>query len=126
MKSIYFYPNTYALKQESSAELQNLLAFLTDNESLVIEIEGHTNGDRRISRNKAYEKMGEEWNFQGSAKKLSQKRAEAIKNYLVLNGIKAERLFPKGYGGEKMIVVGAKTTEEGQKNMRVEIVVLKD
>lgn len=125
MRSIYFYPNTYALKKESSDELQKLLSFLSEHETVSIEIQGHTNGDNRIYKNKSYEGMGEEWNFQGSAKKLSQKRAEAIKQYLESNGIAADRLVATGFGGEKPIIKDPETMEEGQRNIRVEVVILK-
>lgn len=125
MKSIYFYPNTYALKKSSLGELQKLLDYLTTNENVNIEIQGHTNGDHHIAKNKAYSTLGEEWNFEGSAKNLSQRRAEAIKNYLESNGIKAERIEAKGYGGKKPIVKDPQTNEEGQLNIRVEVVILK-
>ncbi|HXD94657.1 MAG TPA: OmpA family protein, partial [Bacteroidia bacterium] len=126
MKSIYFYPNTYALKKSSLNELQKLLEYLLSNENISIEIQGHSNGDHHIAKNKAYSTLGEEWNFEGSAKALSQKRAEAIKKYLENNGIKAERLEAKGYGGKKPIIKDPQTNEEGQLNIRVELVILKD
>jgi outer membrane protein OmpA-like peptidoglycan-associated protein len=126
MKSIYFHPNTYALRRESAGELQSLLNYMTNNSSVTIEIQGHTNGDNRIYKNKAYENLGEEWNFKGSSKDLSFKRSEAIKTYLVNNGISSERLVPKGYGGHKPIIQNPETMEEGQRNIRVEVVILKN
>lgn len=126
MKSIYFHPNTYALRKESNTELQRLLYYLIENPSITIEIQGHTNGDNKIYINKAYEKLGEEWNFHGSSKNLSFKRAETIKNYLINNGITPERLFPVGHGGSKPIIENPETMEEGQKNIRVEVVILKN
>lgn len=125
MKSIYFHPNTYALRKESNNDLRNLLSFLIDNPDVVIEIQGHTNGDNKIFKNKAYEQLGEEWNFQGSSKKLSLYRAEAIKNYLISNGVEATRLVAKGMGGEKPIIKDPETMEEGQRNIRVEVQILK-
>jgi len=125
MKTIYFYPNTYALKKEASPELQKLLHFMQDNESLHIEIQGHTNGDNRVSKNKAYAKLGEEWNFQGTSKKLSEKRAETIKQFLLSNGIPAERIEAKGYGGKAPVIKDPQNNEEGQMNIRVEIGILK-
>jgi outer membrane protein OmpA-like peptidoglycan-associated protein len=125
MKSIYFYPNTYALKKESAPDLQRLLSYLNENTNVTIEIQGHTNGDHHIAKNKAYSSLGEEWNFQGSAKNLSQKRAEVIRSYLVSYGIQPERLIPKGYGGKKPIILDPQDNEEGQMNIRVEIAILK-
>ena len=125
MKSIYFFPNTYALKKSSFDELQKLLQYLLNNETVRIEIQGHTNGDHHIAKNKAYKTLGEEWNYEGSAKTLSQKRAETIKNYLETNGISDTRIEAKGYGGKKPIIKDAQTNEEGQLNIRVEVSILK-
>ncbi|MBI3518984.1 MAG: OmpA family protein [Bacteroidetes bacterium] len=125
MKSIYFYPNTYALKRESADELQKLLGFLQNNEEVVIEIQGHTNGDNHIVKNKSYAGLGEEWNFQGSSKELSLKRAEAIKKFLETHGVTSVRLVPKGYGGKKPVITDPQNNEEGQMNIRVEVMILK-
>ncbi len=125
MKSIYFFPNTYALKKSSFEELQKLLQYLLNNQTVRIEIQGHTNGDHRIAKNKAYASLGEEWNYEGSAKTLSQKRAEVIKKYLEANGITGERLEAKGYGGKSPIIKDPQTNEEGQLNIRVEVSILK-
>jgi outer membrane protein OmpA-like peptidoglycan-associated protein len=124
MKSIYFHPNTYALRKESSYDLGRLLEYMRNNSSVKIEIQGHTNGDNKIYKNKAYENLGEEWNFKGSAKTLSLKRAEAIKKYLINNGIDSERLIPVGQGGHKPIIENPETMEDGQRNIRVEVVIL--
>jgi outer membrane protein OmpA-like peptidoglycan-associated protein len=126
MKHIYFYANTYALKKESSDELEKLLNFLKQNESTRIEIQGHTNGDNRIFRNKAYKSLGDEWNFQGSTQKLSHKRAEAIVKYLADNGISPDRLVPKGYGGSKPIIKDPETNQEAQVNIRVVVMILQN
>lgn len=126
MKSIYFHPNTFALRKESAGDLQKLLNFMLDNPSVAIEIQGHTNGDHKIFKNKAYEQLGDEWNFQGSSKKLSMHRSEAIKKYLVNNGISEDRLVAVGKGGEKPIIENPETMEDGQRNIRVEVIILKN
>ena len=52
--------------------------------------------------------------------KLSQERAEAVRNYLISKGIAAERLTAKGYGETKPVADNA--TEEGRtQNRRVEL-----
>jgi outer membrane protein OmpA-like peptidoglycan-associated protein len=124
MKSIYFHPNTYALKKESTEELRRLYQYLLQNPETKIEIQGHTNGNNKIAFNKAYSTFGEEWNFKGSSKNLSLKRAEKIKAILVENGISAERLNPVGIGGDKPIIQDAETIDQAQKNIRVEVVIL--
>ncbi len=52
--------------------------------------------------------------------KISQKRADAIKKYLVENGVEASRLTAKGYGEDSPIATNE--TKEGRaKNRRVDI-----
>jgi len=126
MKNIYFHPNTYALRKESEEDLARLLNYLLANPTIKIEIEGHTNGNKRIHKNKAYMNLGDEWNFSGSARKLSAMRAENIKTYLTRNGVNENRLVAEGYGGDRMIVPNPVTLEEGQQNIRVEIVILQN
>jgi type IX secretion system PorP/SprF family membrane protein len=125
MNSIYFHPNTYALKRESEADLQKLLEFLVENPGTHIEIQGHTNGDKRIARKKGSRSLGSEWSFSGSSKKLSAHRAEVIRDILIQNGIAAGRLTIKGYGGSKPIIEHPETMSQGQKNIRVEIEIIK-
>ncbi|MBL7936821.1 MAG: OmpA family protein, partial [Bacteroidia bacterium] len=107
-------------------DLQKLLNFMLDNPLVVIEIQGHTNGNNKIFKNKAYEQLGDEWNFQGSSKKLSMFRSEAIKKYLINNGISEDRLVAVGKGGDKPIIDNPETMEDGQRNIRVEVIILKN
>ena len=69
----------------------------------LVEIAGHTDNAGAAAQNKA----------------LSQKRAEAVKTYLVGKGVEADRLKPVGYGQEKPIGDNAKP-EGKQQNRRVE------
>jgi len=52
-------------------------------------------------------------------KKLSQERAEAVRDYLISKGIKADRLVAKGYGSSRP-VAGNNTAEGRQSNRRTE------
>ncbi len=124
MRSIYFHPNTYVLKEESKPALKSLLQFMLENPGYNFEIQGHTNGNRNIKANKKYKNLSEAWNFKGSAKKLSKLRAETIKNYLIKNGVKLEKLKTIGFGGDKMLIKKPKNMQEAIKNIRVEVVVL--
>lgn len=123
MNHVYFHPNTYALKTGAKKELDYLLNFLTNNPKLNIELAGHTNGNNKIKRNKAFKKRGNQWNFEGSSKKLSMLRSEEIKQKLVNRGIDPARINTKGYGGDKMIIQDARTLEAIEKNIRVEITI---
>lgn len=93
-------------------------------------LHGHTNGNARgkiIS-------MGEDQNFfsingdvkegYGSAKELSRKRAETIKNWLVANGIDANRIEITAWGGKRMI--HDRHSNRAKHNVRVEVEVLED
>jgi outer membrane protein OmpA-like peptidoglycan-associated protein len=54
---------------------------------------------------------------------LSQKRAEAVRNYLISSGIQPSRLEVAGYGDTRPIANNA--TEEGRRmNRRIEFVIL--
>lgn len=124
MHKIYFYPNTYALKDESKQELILLKNFMLENGGYKFEIQGHTNGNKNVKKIDKYVQLGEEWNFSGGSKKLSKLRAEKIKSYLVTNGVNELQLQAIGYGGDKMIVTKPKNMKEAMKNIRVEVIVL--
>jgi outer membrane protein OmpA-like peptidoglycan-associated protein/thioredoxin-related protein len=121
MSHIYFHPNTYALKKKAVKELDYLVNFLKNNPSLNIELAGHTNGNNRIRRNRAYKNRSEQWNFKGNSKKLSVLRAEEIKRKLVKIGVDKERISTVGFGGDKMLIKDARTLKAIEKNVRVEV-----
>ena len=51
---------------------------------------------------------------------LSQQRADAIKEYLVKNGIPADEIIARGYGSTQPIADN-QTPEGKQKNRRIEV-----
>jgi len=57
--------------------------------------------------------------------KLSQKRAEASKAYMISKGVKSERVNSKGYGESVPLIMDAATEEDFQKNRRTEFKVIK-
>jgi len=72
-----------------------------------ISIEGHTDGDGSAKYNK----------------KLSQKRADAVKKYFVDKGVEEARLQSVGHGEDKPLAEN--DTDEGkEKNRRVEFLIL--
>jgi outer membrane protein OmpA-like peptidoglycan-associated protein len=108
LNNIFFDTDKYELKPESTAELNRLIRILNQNSELFIEISGHTDATGNDQHNL----------------ELSQKRADAVKNYLLTKGISADRLISKGYG--KLKSVADNNTEEGrQQNRRVEFTILK-
>lgn len=126
LNQVFFYNNTYALKPGAEEELDQLVGFLKFNPGVEVEIQGHTANDTEdIRPDPNFKGQGKEWNFKGSAFKLSEKRAEAVMEYLIEKGISKKRLTAKGYGDTMKRIPEAKTFEEFEKNMRVEAVVTK-
>lgn len=124
LNQVFFYANTYAFKPESEEELQQLLNFLLDNPNLSIEIQGHTaNNSEDIKPDPNFKGQGKEWNFKGNSLKLSEERANAVREYLISNGISKKRTIAKGYGDTQLKVKNAQTIEDAEKNMRVEVVI---
>lgn len=107
LKNILFATGSYELKAESNAQLNQLMQWLNKNPDAKIQISGHTDN------------VGDE----KSNLVLSDQRAKAVVNYLVANGIGAQRLQHKGYGS--MYSLSDNTTEMGRSlNRRVEITIL--
>lgn len=79
---IYYDFDRAQIRDEALPELTKLLAMLQDNPLLIIEIASHTDarGSHRYNR------------------RLSQRRADAVVDWLVQNGISMDRLVPRGYG----------------------------
>lgn len=125
LKNIYFHPNTPVFKTQSSGELAQLYSYMKNNPTVVISIEGHTNSNRYIGKDKQREQIGGKWAFHGTAKKLSKERANEVKIFLTKNGISEERIKIKGWGGRKELYPDARNLSESMKNMRVEIHILK-
>ena len=121
LNNVYFYPNTYALKDESKEELEGVYSFLKNREGIHIEVIGHTNGDKDVKAGKVILHKGEEWNFTGTAKELSFRRAHKIVKYLESKGIDIRLMEARGLGGQEMIVPEPSNMKEAMKNIRVEI-----
>jgi len=87
--------------------LNKLIAFLKTNPKLTIEIGGHTDNVGKPKDNQL----------------LSENRAKSVKDYLVENGIEANRLTTKGYGDTNPIA--SNETETGRaENRRTEFKVV--
>jgi outer membrane protein OmpA-like peptidoglycan-associated protein len=124
---VYFYNDAVIMLPESKYELNNLLQMMQENPNLRIKLHGHSNGsgDGKIlalGPNKNFFDMEGTVQGQGSAKELSRQRAEVIKEYLVMNGIAADRIEVKSWGGSKPIF--DKKSDNAKKNVRVEVEVL--
>ncbi len=110
--NIYYDFEKTNIREDAVPELQKLQQLLQDNPDLLVEISSHT--DSRGS---------ERYN-----QRLSQKRAEAVVNWLAARGIQRSRLVPKGYG-ENLLVNDCKddvpcSDEAHQLNRRTEFRVI--
>jgi outer membrane protein OmpA-like peptidoglycan-associated protein/tetratricopeptide (TPR) repeat protein len=84
------------LRPESTEALDQLVELLNENPNVTIELSAHAD-------------------YRGSAaynKRLSQRRAESVVQYLIEHGISADRLTPVGYGKEKPKTIRRKLTEK--------------
>ncbi|MFH1050837.1 MAG: OmpA family protein [bacterium] len=89
-------------------DLNRLLNFLMKYNQTDIILQGHTCdlGDRSYNL------------------KLSEKRAESVKSYLVINGIKKSRIKTFGFGSDKLLYNNCNNEECRSKNRRIEYQIL--
>lgn len=126
--NVFFYNDAAVFLPESRFELNELLVMMKENPAYRIRLHGHTNGNYHGK----IIKVGPSGNFfsvaqdsktvMGSAKELSESRAQVIKDYLVANGIDAARMEVKAWGGKRPIF--DKKGANAKKNIRVEVEVL--
>jgi OmpA-OmpF porin, OOP family len=87
LNNILFDQGQAVIKNESKPDLDKVVTFLKTNQSIQIELSGHTSseGDRDMNRS------------------LSYKRVKACREYIVSAGIAEERLVAVGYGPDRPI-----------------------
>ncbi len=103
-KRIYFKSGATTIEGVALKPLDEVAAILAKYPATKLIIEGHTDNVGNAANNK----------------KLSQKRADAIKAYFIKKGIIADRLEAAGYGSEKPIADNKKEAGRTQ-NRRVEL-----
>ncbi|MBK6817766.1 MAG: OmpA family protein [Saprospiraceae bacterium] len=107
INNLYFTANSDSIPPNSLKALDDIFDYLMLNQTLVVEIGGHTNGLPKDD-------------FCDS---LSLLRAKAVAEYLTVKGIPKERMTYVGYGRRKPVDTNA--TREGRaKNQRVELKIL--
>ena len=106
-QAVHFESGKYELLPSSFPELNELALFLKENPQLRVEIGGHTDSVGNDQANQ----------------RLSQNRANAVRNYLIQKGAKHTQLTHKGYG-ERQAIADNKTAEGRQQNRRVECKIL--
>ena len=83
--NIFYDFDKATLRPESTQALDELVNLLNENPNVTIELSAHCDYKGPAAYNK----------------RLSQRRAESVVNYLIEHGIAADRLTPVGYGKEK-------------------------
>jgi outer membrane protein OmpA-like peptidoglycan-associated protein len=109
LNNIFFDFNKATLQKESFAELDRVIPLFSQFPKLKIEIAGHTDG------------IGsDEYN-----QKLSESRANSVREYFLSKAVPSDRISAKGYGESQP--VESNETEEGRaKNRRVEFRILEN
>ncbi|RDH84151.1 MAG: hypothetical protein DIZ78_12985 [endosymbiont of Escarpia spicata] len=104
LRGVNFKINSDELTDDSAEILDRVAATLVANPDIAVEVSGHTDSDGDAVYNKD----------------LSQRRAETVMAYLVVNSVKADNLSAMGYGEENP-VAGNDSPEGKAQNRRVEL-----
>jgi len=108
LRNLYFDFDKAVLKDASYNELNKLERMMVQNTAMKIEISGHTDNIGAATYNK----------------NLSQKRANAVKDFLVSKGIDTRRITAVGYGSQKPIASNDDEKDGRELNRRVEFKVI--
>jgi outer membrane protein OmpA-like peptidoglycan-associated protein len=106
-KNIFFKTGSFELLEKSFAPLDEVVKILKENSSLKLSIDGHTDNVGTIKSNQT----------------LSENRAKAVMQYLIIKGIDQRRLTATGYGQLKPIDTNS-TPESRANNRRVELILI--
>ena len=112
IKMIYFDLDKSNIRPDAAFELEKIVDVMKQNPTMKIDVRSHT--DSRAS--KKYNDL------------LSEKRAKSTREWMISNGIEAERISAKGFGESQLINKcsdGEKCSEqEHQQNRRSEFIIL--
>ncbi len=106
MQGIQFETGKAVIKKSSYKMLNQIAQIFIDNPTYKVEVQGHTDNTGNDELNMA----------------LSDKRANAVRDYLIKQGVPENQLTAKGYG-ETMPIATNKTSKGRALNRRVEFVI---
>lgn len=129
MYHVSFFKDAVVMQKDSKSEMDELVNMMKLSPGIAIKVHGHCNGnnDRRIialGSSKNYFDIQGSDERKGSAKELSNLRAEAVRSYLVDSGIEKNRIKTYGWGGLNILVDENSTS--AKLNDRIEIEILED
>jgi len=111
IKMIYFDLDKSNIRPEAALDLEKILAVLNDYPAMKLDIRSHTDSRASHQYNEG----------------LSDRRAKSTIQWLIKNGIKADRLTGKGYGETQLVNKCSDgvpcTEEEHQMNRRSEFII---
>jgi OOP family OmpA-OmpF porin len=105
LEDVNFDTNRAVLTSLATARLAALAAAFRGQPALEVEIAGHTDTVGSPTHNLA----------------LSQRRAEAVRTFLIASGISPSRLTARGYGITRLLISPETTDEDRARNRRVEL-----
>jgi outer membrane protein OmpA-like peptidoglycan-associated protein len=105
-EKLYFAWDQAVLQEDSFPVLDEVVQALNDNKGFRVQVEGHASSEGADDHNQT----------------LSEKRAEAVLDYLTAHGIAKERLVSKGFGSSVPLDTN-ETIAGRENNRRVEFVV---
>lgn len=107
LRGVNFEYNSYSLRPDSFSILDDAVAMLKRYPNMKVEVAGHTDYN----------------NTEAFNMRLSNRRANAVMEYLLSKGVAQSQLTAKGYG--ESTPIADNTTDEGQaRNRRVELRIL--
>jgi outer membrane protein OmpA-like peptidoglycan-associated protein len=106
LPGIFFDPGKSQLKPGAKKTLQRIAAQLKGDESIRVTVEGHTDNTGKPEKNMD----------------ISEKRAEAVREYLVSQGVPEDRVMATGKGESEPVATN-KSPAGRQQNRRVELII---
>jgi OOP family OmpA-OmpF porin len=109
LNNLIFEARSSKIDPESDPELDAVVQMMSDNPTMIIQLEGHTD-------------------YLGNSKdnlKLSQERVQSVREYLISKGISRNRLKTKAFGGAQPLSRD-NTPEAHRLNRRVEVRILQN
>jgi outer membrane protein OmpA-like peptidoglycan-associated protein len=105
-QKVHFATDSARILPDSFAMLTEIADVLTRRPEIVVRVEGHTDSRGSVQHNL----------------KLSQSRAESVKQFLVARGVSPERMEARGFGSTQSIADN-RTAAGREQNRRVEFII---